>query len=640
MAFVLPQPQKSVDTFNVEKFEYLVFQRRHEEAGRMLMLLLRQIDHSYGNIPKDFLGRGYDLFSSEKSLVEHVFTRLVAAICCLFADQDFQLSQQGFSEILPLQRWLSILFAFTPIRNADHILRSLNNAGWDNELIEWRGDDVLKLMMLSLPDSQVPIGLDGIWEAAPLLTASLCMVWVSPRFLNTPAAHYKRELVLGWLPERLKDIKLEELPLGIVHDVYMHCSYAQREDRHQIKREIHIGAHEMLARANIHDLEINAQSGTRTVDGKPVMLVLMEWFSATHSVYRTHSRSLLAAREHFHIIGMGYSTCLDSEGIAVFDSFVPIPEGNVFDQLRLVREIVKSNHVSVLYMPAVGMFLLTILAASLRLAPIQVAALGHGASTQSPWVDYFAVDEDFVGEERTYSEELIKLPVDAMPFVHSKSLDVKRYPVQMQENPEVVNISIAATTMKLNPEFLHALSQVNDRVQTPVHFHFFVGQATQLIWPLVERMVSAALGTNATVHQHLPYEIYLEQMNKCDMFITPFPYGNMNGIADAAILGLLGVCKRGPHVHESIDAGLFHRLGFPDWTITDTVEDYICAVVRLVDHHEERIQLRKNLLKDKRLNTLYTGRPEILAEKLLECLAQWKVVNASIETLGSDSLSV
>ena len=53
----------------------------------------------------------------------------------------------------------------------------------------------------------------------------------------------------------------------------------------------------------------------------------------------------------------------------------------------------------------------------------------------------------------------------------------------------------------------------------------------------------------------------MEKMNQCDMFITPFPYGNMNGISDAVTCGLVGVCKSGAHVHEHIDVGLFQRLG-------------------------------------------------------------------------------
>ena len=66
--------------------------------------------------------------------------------------------------------------------------------------------------------------------------------------------------------------------------------------------------------------------------------------------------------------------------------------------ILVVRALAAQRQPSVFYMPSVGMYLSTIFAASLRLAPVQLTALGHAASTHSPWVDYFAVDEDFIGE--------------------------------------------------------------------------------------------------------------------------------------------------------------------------------------------------------------------------------------------------
>ena len=73
------------------------------------------------------------------------------------------------------------------------------------------------------------------------------------------------------------------------------------------------------------------------------------------------------------------------------------------------------------YAPAVGMFPLTIFLANLRFAPIQVAALGHGASTMAQCMDYYVLDEDFIGDEACFSETLIRMPVDTMPFVRSSA---------------------------------------------------------------------------------------------------------------------------------------------------------------------------------------------------------------------------
>ena len=43
-----------------------------------------------------------------------------------------------------------------------------------------------------------------------------------------------------------------------------------------------------------------------------------------HSIYHTHSQTIVAMREKFHIIGMGYEARVDDAGREVFHEFIPI----------------------------------------------------------------------------------------------------------------------------------------------------------------------------------------------------------------------------------------------------------------------------------------------------------------------------
>ena len=157
--------------------------------------LLGLIDEHFGDLPPSLTARGYSNFQDMPALIEHVVARLAAAITALFADPEFQLSPNGFLQTLPLQRWLGLIFAHTPMRNADHVIYSLNNLGWDSEVVQWKSDDVYKMALITVPDSQVALDLDMIWQASPALAVNLAIAWVSPRFLGTPAAHHRRMLV-------------------------------------------------------------------------------------------------------------------------------------------------------------------------------------------------------------------------------------------------------------------------------------------------------------------------------------------------------------------------------------------------------------------------------------------------------------
>lgn len=102
------------------------------------------------------------------------------------------------------------------------------------------------------------------------------------------------------------------------------------------------------------------------------------------------------------------------------------------------------------------------------------------------------------------------------------------------------------------------------------------------------------------------------------MFINPFPFGNTNGIIDTVSAGLVGVCKTGPEVHEHIDEGLFNRLGLPKWLIAQSVDDYVAAAVRLATNHDERVLLRKKHAGEGKVDLLFTGRPRIMGDMMLD----------------------
>jgi hypothetical protein len=438
--------------FSLERFEHAVYGRQYEVAGKELMQLLQMLDNHYGNLGGSFSAKPMAALATGEEVDAHVLTRIASAISHLFLDPAFTLSPQGQAQALQLQRWLATLFAITPFRNADHVLRALNNLGWDKEELQLTPENLNKFALLAFPESEIPINLDGLWSSNPAMAVGLGMLWLAPRFIGTPSSHNKREVVLGWMPDKLAQMDLDLLPTGILHDVYMHCSYADRPDRHNIKIAINTAVRRKLVENGFVDLPKPKELAK---DQKPKMLVVLEWFNSGHSVYRCLSKSMRALKENFHTIGMGYASNVDADGQAVFDEFFAIDQGiGLYDQLRQIENQAKINNIHALYLPAVGMFPLTIYLSNLRLAPTQVVALGHAASTQSPFMDYFAVDKDYIGDLSTFSEKVIALPIDAMPFVASSALDKNALKPEIRINPETVHIAVALTTMKLNPGFL------------------------------------------------------------------------------------------------------------------------------------------------------------------------------------------
>ncbi|RAM66883.1 peptide transporter [Herbaspirillum rubrisubalbicans] len=606
------------DIFSLEKFEYLCYGRQQEAAARELVRLLMLIDRHYGQLAGNF-SLQVSPAVTQAELEQHMLTRITSAISALLSDPSFHISPNGFGQLINFQRWLAALFGASHFINADHILRSLKLGGPQAEVFEVKPLDLVKFCLLYSPESELPLDVEALWAQNKPLAAALFLALLSPRFLGTPAAHSKREALLHWLPDRLQELdSLEGLPVGVLHDVYMHCSYADLPQRHRIKGAINQLILKKLQADGLGDLQ---HEGGGRVAGKPVMLVLLEWFSGGHSIYRTHSKTLEAARRHFHVVAMGYAANTDELGRAVFDEFITLDHpADLPGCLRTLRQTAQTLQPRVFYMPSVGMFPITMFAANLRVAPLQVAALGHPATTCSPRIDYISVEEDFVGDAACFTEALLRLPADGQPY--RPSAIPFAVPRLERRDQAVVNVAIAATTMKLNPRFLAACQKIVElAAQAPqgvarqVRLHFLVGQAQGLLYPQLQRLILRYV-PSAQVYAHQPYQQYLSLFNQCDMFLSPLPFGNTNGIIDAFTVGLPGVCKTGPEVFEHIDEGLFRRVGLPDWTIAATLDDYILAAVRMATDYPTRSALYAQLAQPQAMQRLFEGRPEALGDAL------------------------
>lgn len=588
--------------FSLEVFENAAYSHRHEDAARELAKLLDILNRQYGSLNQQFSVRISALLNGEE-LDTHIVTRICSAVTALFSDPNFRLSQLGYAHMISWQRWLAALFAASPFRNADHVIRLLNLDGLSAEQLKLDDVSLLKFGMLYSPESEIPIDLDALWAHDKIFTACLCFVLMSPRFLGSPAAHGKREVLLKWLPSKLNDIDdLGVLPVGILHDVYMHCSYADLPARHEIKKPINQLIRKKLVEVGIRDLDVFTRS--KKSPEKPVMMVLLEWFSSEHSIYRTHSLSMQGCKKNFRLIGVGDPSTVDAAGRAVFDQFFEIQAGDALTAIQSVRLLAEELQPLVLYMPSVGMFPITLFATNLRLAPFQLVALGHPATTRSEYVDFVVVEEDYIGDPACFSEKLMRLPKNGMPYRPSAAYVEQKAPIR--SHPDVVKIAIASSLMKLNPTFLLACRAIAEQCSLPVEFHFMLGFGQGFVFIQARNLIHMYL-PDAVVHAHQPYEQYMRSIAQCDMYINPFPFGNTNGIIDMTHLGLVGVCKTGPEVFEHIDEGLFSRMGLPSELIASTVDEYIKSAVWLAVNHDHRNALRNYILEANVLERIFVG---------------------------------
>ncbi len=607
---------------SIESFEHFVQTRQHEAAGKALFDLLYSMDNNAGTM--DAIACLVPASSAVPREL-HLCERIASATSRLFLDETFTLSPQGFMQLICVQRWLSLIYGCTAQRHADHVIRTLCGVNSTAPDFSIPDSQLTKCVFLITVESELPLNLDQLWTQNQTLAASLFFAWLSTNVMASPAAHQKRETLLAWWPQRmLEAADFSNWPLPVLHQVYMLCSYGFLDTRHAIKKSLNALIRQHLVARGLGDLVV-----VKRLKGKPVLMVVTEWFSPGFAVYRTHSMTLRALKDKFHLIGVGPRSGANEVGQAVFDEFHETPEGDVLGVVAFTRELASRLKPSIVYHLGVGMFPHTVYLSNIRLAPIQMVSNGHGASTFSPQMDYFITDEGYISGQAAFGETILPMPANVMqmiPNVDTPDELLKQVLRVPRPRPSVVRIAIAAAIIKINPVFMGVLRTIAERSEAeglPLEFHFPMAQAVgplyQRVRAEIETQLDDGFKRRAFVYPHQKYTEYMRIISDCDMFINPFPYGNTNGLADMALLGMPGICKAGPELAEHIDVGMFERIGLPDWCVAWTIDDYMAATLRMAHNHHERLMLAKQLIEGKaysRLNENQT--PEVMGEMLLK----------------------
>jgi hypothetical protein len=555
--------------------ERLVAERSKAQALQMALAILRAIDDRSGALDGVLEYAALPHAIEEDTALDFA-RRFAMSFARLWGEPDLEISLGSYERLLGYHRWIALIFSQSGFRSADYFLSLLGTSA-GNERLDFDAMSFLRLLPVLTLNSSVDIDFDQFWRANELATAVAFFNYLGSHCVFSRRAFECRERLLEWFPPRLAEIKLGMATLAQLPEVYMHCSYAFSSGKHAIKRTLM----EQMRRACLEAGVVEPAIATPANHGsRPTIIVVGEQFAPWHPVFRSHSPAVQSLRTRFHVTGLVYPNPRGTPTEASFDDCIDNPTGDFRAVVcTLAAQIAERKPALILYL-GVGMMPVVTALASLRLAPIQCASFGHAATTMSPSIDYFILPEDFVASRTCFSERVLALPKAAMPFARRPSPATTRH--RTPDGDGVVRVAIPASVMKLNPMLFEALARVATRAKGKVAFHFLPVGAIGLTYFELSRAVRASI-PGAVVHPQSPHEQYVDHLAQCDLFLCPFPYGNMNGIIDTFELGLPGVCLDGVEPHAHADAAFFARTGLPKELAAGSVDDYVAAALRLID---------------------------------------------------------
>lgn len=542
--------QTAVALADLDGFEKAVYCRKGEdrvaENDHALKLLLDCLRS---------LGQGAGFLGYAETDTAH-YTRLASAIVALFCSRGFTLTQMGFNQIALDRSVLESVFKASVYNGSDFVFGLIPE---DQE------EGLTKYLMLFGATSELGLDLEAAFRKDPQATVGLWLSLVSYGQSFTPAADARREALLG-MADIFKDVDLSSEILNVLCGAYMHCSYAHGEDKHAIKRTLH----DLVAK---HIGAFPDDFGPREPKVKPTVMIVFDWWWSQHAMYRCYAQAIESLKRDFRIVGIARDIVTDEEARAMFDDFHLITEDRM--NLKDIAKMVRDAGPDILYFPSIGMSMVTIALASLRLAPVQVMSYGHPATSNSLQIDYGILESD-VCTPKCFSETMIQLPPGTIKFVpYCADTGIRHVP----RSTDVLKIGISAMQVKVTWPFIQALQEIEKRSKKRVEFHFFsaargVGLAS------FTRQISGLL-RNTVSYQMAPYAEYLAWLAECDVCLFGFPFGGANSVIDAFQMGMPVVSMEGTEPHSMTDASLMRRAGLPEHLIAQDAEGYIRAVLMM-----------------------------------------------------------
>jgi len=532
--------------------------------------------------------------------------RLASAIAALMADPTVEISDAQYDRLTPLIGDLERLFQATGFGGTDFVLGALSEDTISSELLARR------LPLLSL-DSELSWTPDFLDTLPPRAAQQSLAQLVATKPVMTVRGQVRRDQLL----DHAATMAPAEWPASLHHLVlittaWMLCSYAGTPNKHAIKRLLNASLRGMARTWRLGDQPLPRE---RVLKARPRILFASEIMHSKHVQYRYFGQYLRQLRQRFELVLLTERKEADDQVRTLFDEVLTF-ERSEPRYLHKIHRMMVDAAPDILFYPSVGMRHWGPLFANLRLAPIQLTALGHSASTFCDTIDYYLLEEGYVSDPALFSETVLTVPDESLIFERMPGFTP---PVpEIRETPSTLRIVLPSNALKLNPGFIAVLGKIRAAAKRPLEFHF-LPNANGLELSTLNRAIQRVL-PGARVHGTLSYERYIGLISACDLNLSPFPFGGLHSVIDSLRQGLPVVAMDCPEPHGRTDAMLLHRLGMPDWLIAQNEEEYMAAALRVIEDDGLRVSLSRQALAIDVSNVMFGDATTPLRSEIVDTL--------------------
>jgi predicted O-linked N-acetylglucosamine transferase (SPINDLY family) len=201
----------------------------------------------------------------------------------------------------------------------------------------------------------------------------------------------------------------------------------------------------------------------------------------------------------------------------------------------------------------------------MRLAPVQVACLGHPVSGRRNQIDYFISGKDIETTQANYSENLILVPGSGvLPYLPEYQ---RKHP-----KPTVGRVAVPWSAIKYNMPMFKCLKELQE---AGAHLVFIPGSSIHRYQASIPVRMSMLeyFGRDITIVPNLPYSNYMEVLETCQFAVDSYPFGGYNTIVESLWCGLPIVTLEGNKWFNQVASYLLRRVGLEE-LVTSSLTQY------------------------------------------------------------------
>lgn len=445
-------------------------------------------------------------------------------------------------------------------------------------------------------------GAEASYRAALQLKPDSALARWAVAFLSPPPLMLREEDIAP--SRRALDVALDELDqwftpsrMDLAHEAVatrrpFYLAYQEEDNRHLMSK---YGA--LCHRLMRHWQQTSALAPTPLSASGRIRLGIVSNHICAHSVWTAIVRGIVSTLDQqqfeVHVFHLGSTTDQETDlARARATSF--IHEDSTL--AHLAKGIVEKR-IEVLVYPEIGMHALTSQAASLRLAPVQLAMWGHPDTSGLPTIDYYISGADFESDEadRFYTEKLVKLPnlgcrytrqhIDAVPPAIAR--------LNLQEDRPL--LLCPGTTFKYMPRYDALLAEIARQLGKCT----FVLFSQQPRWTsiLKARLGRAFRAAGLDIDAHVRFVPWLGPrefsglMREADVFLDTIGFSGFNTAMQAVECRLPIVARRGRFMRGRLASAILTRMGMAE-LVAATDEEYVGIAVRLARDRIYRQRIR------------------------------------------------